>query len=257
MAGSTYQSLSEAISQHYASTFKALAPGFCEAQPELREDVCGVREILCNGEPNERGFELVIYLDGEPDVSSRKSRDALVAFHKDLTADLAPNLPVPTLETAIDVDAYFAVLMASDVPWPQLALQFVRTGSTSALRAALAVPSSPRPTVVSSNVDLDEPDDSHAPPGAAPGGVPRPRRVTRHDWRHLVLRRAPSKEAWLLRMYAPVALFAAAYASFLTTLGVLTPADWENGACSLAIVTAPIITTIALALGTVFVGDAP
>ena len=93
--------------------------------------------------------------------------------------------------------------------------------------------------------------------GAAPGGVPRPRRVTRHDWRHLVLRRAPSKEAWLLRMYAPVALFAAAYASFLTTLGVLTPADWENGACSLAIVTAPIITTIALALGTVFVGDAP
>ena len=71
-----------------------------------------------------------------------------------------------------------------------------------------------------------------------------------------MLRRAPSGEAYVLRLYAPVALFAFAYASFLTSLGALRPADWENGACSLAIVTAPFVVTIALALGSFFADEA-
>ena len=240
-----YERLSAAMGEHYASAFQYLAPGFCEAQPELREDVGGVREILCHGEPDASGVELVIYVDGDVDVSSRKSFDQLVAFHRRITADLGPNMPVPILETAVDVDAYFAVLMASDVPWPQLALQFVRDGATAARRASLALPESPRPTVVRAVGELDEPFRPPSPPRLRP-----------RDWQRLVLRRAPSGEAYVLRLYAPVALFAFAYASFLTSLGALRPADWENGACSLAIVTAPFVVTIALALGSFFADEA-
>ena len=236
--------------------------GFCEAQPELREDLGGVREILCDGEPDADGtVRLVIYRDGEVDTMSRKTHAELLAFHREqiatgLTASarsgVPKDAPVPVLEKAMDVDAYFAVLMASDVPWPQLALQFVRKNAKlhPKERARLAVPESPRPKVVS---EVDEPVVARRPP-------PRSLRLIRppqgkEAWRNLVLRRAPSKEAWLLRIYTPVALFAAFYASFLTSLGILTEADWENGACSLAVLTAPFVVTISLALGISLLGE--
>lgn len=235
--------LSNAISEY-------LAPGFCEAQPELREDEGGPREILCHGEPDGAGtVTLVIYRDGAADAASRKTRAELHDFHRELMSEMLPaaELRLPILESAVDVDAYFAVLMASDVPWPQLALQFVRKNALDAPPPPPAAPpSSSPPPRCAADVDRPSPDRSEAPvrPEAAAAAAAG-------AW---VLRRAPSRHAWLVRVYAPVAGLAAVYCGLLTALGVLRPADWASGACSLAILSSPVVWAVGAAVGADFLG---
>ena len=233
--------------------------GLCEARPE---DECGgVREILCIGEPDAAGtVRLVIYCrDGTADVASSKTRNELHGFHRDLMRDLLPGaeLRLPILERAADVNAYFAVLIASDAPWPQLALQFVRRNATSAAgrprppaptrRPAAAAPPAPRQRTAA-DVAADVAVDVDAPPpppaAAAAAAEPRPPPPA------FVLRR--SRDAWFGRVYAPVAALSGAWCLLLTALGVVTPADWSRGACGLAILTAPLVCTIGLAVGAAF-----
>jgi hypothetical protein len=132
-------------------------------------------------------------------------------------------------------EAYFALLLSLGPNYAPFVETFLKADERSLDDSGHSIGRPPTPTPVQQPVVFDEDEDDDESTIA----IQQP---------SLVLERPRSLTHWALCFYLPVSLATYAHCCVLTLLGALSTQDWSKGQAWLAVLSAPLVLCVALAL---------